>query len=146
MIQDQRRDGVRERHRRDDLGADLRMDPDLLKLFVGERTWLREDVLGDGQLSDVVQQRGCLDRFDLGVGHAECLGQARGIDLDAANVVVRRVILGLDGQRERFHRGQMQLAHPPGLLALDRDAPTDSQRTREIHEYRHQQQAGHEPE
>ena len=58
MAQDQRRDRIGKRDRRDDVGADLRDDADLLELLRGERPRLREDVLGHGQLADVVQQRG----------------------------------------------------------------------------------------
>ena len=64
MAENQRRHRIGERHRRDDLGADLRMDPDLLELFLRERARLREDVLGDGELADVVQQRRRLDALD----------------------------------------------------------------------------------
>ena len=61
MIQDERRDGLRKRHRGDDFGADLRMNADLLKLLGRERTRLGENVLGYGQLADVVQQCGGFD-------------------------------------------------------------------------------------
>ena len=68
VAQDQRRHRVGERHGGDDLRADLRVDADLLELFLRERSRLRQDVLGHGELADVVQQRGCLDALDLALG------------------------------------------------------------------------------
>ena len=61
MAQNQRRYRIRERDGADDIRADFRMGADLLELLGRERTRLRQDVFGDGQLADVVQQRGGLD-------------------------------------------------------------------------------------
>src|SRR2546422_3820529 len=44
-------------HRPDDLSAHLRVDADFLELFLRQRARLRQDVLGDRELADVVQQR-----------------------------------------------------------------------------------------
>ncbi len=65
MAEDQRRHRIRERHGGDDLRADLRMDADLLELFLRQRSGLRQDVLGHGELADVVEQRRRLDALDL---------------------------------------------------------------------------------
>ena len=67
MAEDQRRHRIRERHAADDLGADLRVDADLLELLLRQRPRLRQDVLGHGQLADVVEQRRGLHALDLGL-------------------------------------------------------------------------------
>src|SRR5207247_7717758 len=69
MAEDQRCDRIGKRHAADDFGADLRMDADLLELFLRQRTWLREDVLGYRQLADIVEQRSGLDALNLVLGH-----------------------------------------------------------------------------
>ena len=71
VAQDQRRHGIRERHRADDVGADLRMRADLLELFGRQRARLGQDVLGHRQLADVVQQRRRLHALDLVLAHPE---------------------------------------------------------------------------
>ena len=65
VAQDERRDRIRERHRADDLGADLRVNADLLEFFRRQRARLREDVLRHRELADVVQQRRGLHALDL---------------------------------------------------------------------------------
>ena len=97
------------------------MNADLLELLLGERPGLREDVLGHGELADVVQQRRGLDALDLVGRHPERARQARGVDLDAADVALRGLILRVDRQRQRFDGRQVQirdLLHVP-LLILD---------------------------
>ena len=77
VAQDERRDGIGKRHARDDLGADLRVNPNLLELFLRERARLRENVLGHRQLADVVQQRGRLHALNLVLRHADALSRGR---------------------------------------------------------------------
>ena len=64
VAEDQRRHRIGERHRGDDLRADLRVNADLLEFFLRQRAGLRQDVLGHRQLADVVQQRRGLDALD----------------------------------------------------------------------------------
>jgi hypothetical protein len=123
VAEDQRRDRIRKRHAADDFGADLRMNPDLLEFFLGQRPWFREDVLGHRQLADVVQQRGGLDALDLGFGHAKRARQPRGVDLDAPDVALRGLILRVDGERKRFNRGQVQIRHLRHVPLLILDPP-----------------------
>ena len=113
--------GYGKRHAADDLGADLRMNADLLELLLRQRARLRQDVLGHGELADVVEQRRGLDALDLVLRHAERAREAGGVHLHAADVALRRLILRVDGERQRFDRGQVQigdLLHVP-LLILD---------------------------
>ena len=119
VAEDQRRHRIRERHAADDLGADLRVDADLLELFLRQRPGLRQDVLGHRQLADVVQQRRGLDALDLVLRHAERAREAGGVDLHAADVALRGLILGVDRQRQRFDRRQVQVRHLLRRAAAD---------------------------
>ena len=121
MAENERRDRIRERHAADDFGADLRVNADLLELFLRQRARLRQDVFGDGELADVVEQRRGLHTLNFVVRHAERARQSGGVHLHPADVALGRLILGVDGERQRFDRGQMQvrnLLHVP-LLILD---------------------------
>ena len=121
MAEDQRRHRIRERHRADDVGADLRMRADLLELFRRQRPRLRQDVLGHRELADVVQQRRRLHALDVVLRHPERARERGGVELHAADVRLRGLVLRVDRERERFDRGQVQvrhLLHVP-LLVLD---------------------------
>ncbi len=111
VAQNERRDRIGERHARDDLRADLRVDADLLELFLRERPRLRQNVLGHRQLADVVQQRGGLDALNLVLRHADRFREARGKHLHAADVRLARAILRVDRERQRFDRGEVQVGH-----------------------------------
>lgn len=111
MAQDERHDGIREGHAADDFRADLRMNADLLELFLGERARFGQDVLGHGELADVVQQRGGLDALDLGLGHAERPRKAGRVHLDAPDVALRRLIFRVDGEGQCLDGRQMQIGH-----------------------------------
>ena len=121
MAEDQRRDAEGERHRRDDFRADLRVDADLLELFLGQRAGLRQDVLGHRELADVVQQRRGLDALDVCGRNGHRLRERGRVELHAADVRLRRLVLRVDRARERFDRREVQvggLLHVP-LLVLD---------------------------
>ena len=147
VAEDEGRHRIRERHSRDDVGADLRVAPDLLELFGRQRARLGDDVLGNGQLADVVEQRRGLDRLHLDVGHPECPRQRGRVNLDATDVVMRRLILGVNRQRQRFDRRQVQLGHLLRVTVLfleaSRERPIRAER--QVHDWRDQQQAGDQP-
>src|SRR5262249_55544262 len=102
-----------ERHGRDDLCTDLRVDANLLEFFLRQRTRLRQDVLGDRQLADVVQERRRLHALDLRLGQARRPREAGGVDLHATDVHLRGLILRIDRTGQRFDRRQVQIG---GLL------------------------------
>ena len=87
-----------------------------------QRARLRQDVLGHRELADVVQQRRGLDALDLVVGHAQRARQAGGVDLHAADVRLRRLVLGVDRERQRFDRREVQVGHLLDVPALVVDA------------------------
>ena len=113
MAEDQRRDRIGERHCRDDLRPDLRMDADFLEFLLCERARLRQHVLGHGELADVVQQRGGLDALNLVRRQSRRSRQAGRIHLYPPDVRLRRLILGVDGAGQRFDGREMQIR---GLL------------------------------
>ena len=138
VAQDERRHRIRERDAGDDVGADLRVNADLLELFGRQRTRLGEDVLRHGELADVVQQRGRPDRLDFVVGHAERACHARRVHLDTSDVVGRA-----SGPSRRSPAPALRSspgAAPPSAArggAPLRAAPTSAvPRTREIHDGR----------
>ena len=122
VTQNQRRDRIGERHRADDLGADLRVNADLLELFRRQRSRLGQDVLRNGELADVVQQGGRLHALDLALAHAERARQARRVDLHAADVRMRGLILRVDRQRQRLDRREVQIGHLRHVTPLVVDA------------------------
>ena len=67
---DDRRDRIGKRHGRDDLGAYLRMHLHPLEFLVGQRSGLRQDVLGHRELADVVQEGRGPDALHVGWRHA----------------------------------------------------------------------------
>ena len=125
VAQDQRGDRIGKRDAGDDFRSHLRVDADLLEFFLRERARLRQNVLGHGQLADIVQQRGGLDPLDLRVGEADRLRQPGGEHLHAPDVHVRGLILGVDGAGERLDRGKVEIGsllhvallvlHPPQI-------------------------------
>ena len=123
MAQDERRDRVGERHRADDVGADLRMGANLLELFRRQRPGLREDVLRHGELADVVQQRRRLHALHVVVRHAERSRDRGGVELHAPDVRLRGLVLGVDGERQRFDRREVQVRHLAHVTLLVLDAP-----------------------
>ena len=102
-----------ERHGRDDLGANLRMDANLGELLGRERPRLRQDVRRDGELPDVVQQRRGAHRLDFARGHVEHLGQTGRVGLHAPDVDTGHLVFRVDGRGQRFNRRQVQVG---GLL------------------------------
>ena len=118
MILNERRDRVRKRYSSDDVRTDLRMCLYLLELFGGQRTRLREDVLRDGELADVVQQRRCSHRLSFGVRHTELSSHRRRVELHAADVILGRAVLGVDRARKRFDRRQVQFGQLLGAPLL----------------------------
>ncbi len=85
------------------------MDPDLLEFFRRERAGLRENVLRNGQLPDVVQKRGGLDRLQFFARYADRFRQPARVELHAKDVRVAHLVLRVDRARERLDRGQMQI-------------------------------------
>ena len=96
----------------DHVGADLRMQPQLAPLVVGEAVALGEDVLRHGEHADVVQHRAGGHGLDLVVAQAAGAGQQRGVALQPAQVQPRALVGGVDGQGERLDGREVQVGEP----------------------------------
>ena len=72
---------------------------------------LGKNVLGHRELADVVQQRRGLHALNLVLLHAERARDRRRIELHAPDVRLRGLVLGVDGQRQRFDRRKVQVRH-----------------------------------
>ena len=59
MRPDDRNNRIGKLHLLQDLGPNQGVDFHLFELFVGELSGFRDDVLGDGQFTDIVQHGGC---------------------------------------------------------------------------------------
>ncbi len=118
MAPDDRGHGVRKGHGREDLGSNLGMDPDLLELLRRQRTGLGEDVLGYGELPDVVEEGRGLDPLNLDVRHAQGACEPCRIRLHAPDVIGCCLVLRVDGECERLDGGQVQLRHLLRVAAL----------------------------
>ena len=74
----------------------------LLPLVRRQRTGFREDVLGDGELADIVQQCGDLDSLPIALGQIELLREHGRVILHALDVPAPTLVFRLDGAREHF--------------------------------------------
>ncbi len=130
---DQRGDRVGEGHVLQDLRPYDRVGLDLLELLERQRPGLREDVLGHGQVADVVQQRRRLESRDFVLRHADDPREADRVRLHLADLHRGRAVPGLDGQRKRLDRGELHLrrALHLGLFLLD---PVDEEAVAPVRE------------
>ena len=112
VAEDQRRDRRRERHGVDDVGADLRVQPQLAALVVGQAVALGEDVLRHGQHADVVQHRRGRDGLHLVVAQGRGARQERRVALQTPQVQPRALVGGVDGQRQRLDGREVQVGQP----------------------------------
>ena len=78
---------------------------------------------GHGELADVVQQRRGLHALDLVLAHPEAAGQGSSVELHAADVQLRGLVLRVDRERQRFDGRQVQVRHLLRMPALVVDAP-----------------------
>src|SRR5262249_31950089 len=119
MMTDYRDNRVREVDPLHDLGSDHGVDLHLLEFGGAELPRFVEDVVGHRDLSDVVQQCACLERFDLGLSKSEMSCESGGIHPDAIDVIVSDLILCVDRGGERLDRCEMDFAYPlAGLRSL----------------------------
>ena len=116
VMADDRDHRVREIHALHDLRAHDRVHLHLVELGGRELAGLVEDVIGDGDLAHVVQQRARLERFYLRLAQPEMAGQPARVNLHAVDVIVSDIVFGIDGRGERFDRSQVQAADALGGL------------------------------
>ena len=88
----------------------------LLEFFGRQAARLVDDLLGYGQLPDVVQQGRGPERFNLAFRKFQFLGHRYSVRTHALQMRVRGVIFGFDGEGEGFDRPHVQrsdLFHVP---------------------------------
>ena len=115
--EDERGHGIGKRYRRDDLRTDLRVDLHFAELLLGEGARLRQDVFGDRKLADIVQQRGRAHALHLRRRHADRLRHGGRVALHPPDVGSRRLVLRIDGERQRFDGREMELRQFLEMLA-----------------------------
>jgi hypothetical protein len=123
MVQDQRRNGIGERDLTNDGGAGSRVYAHLLEFFRCQCSWFREDVFRYRKLADVMQQRGHLHRFYVIRRYSERAGETNRVHLNAPDVIVSRLILGVDGECERLDRGKARVGN---VMGAPREAASDA--------------------
>ncbi len=87
------------------------MDLDLFEFLGRQLAWLGNNLLGYGQLADVVQERGRPQGLHLGGRQSQVFGDFHGINTNTSEMIVSRVVLGFNGQCQRFDSAQMQRGH-----------------------------------
>ena len=84
------------------------MDFHFLEFFRGQFSRLRNDVLGHRQLPNVVQHRCRPQRLGFVLAQTQFLRQFHGIHPHPLQVFAGRLILGFDGQGQRFNSPEVQ--------------------------------------
>ncbi len=121
----------------------------MLEFFRRQLAGLGNDVFGHRDLTDVVQQRRGAQRFHLRLAEAQFFGDLDGVSFDALQMIVRGLVLGFDGDRQRLDGAAMQRGDFFGVRALILGAffrflqPADVQAMGAVDhvEDRHQQQS-----
>src|ERR1035438_8832973 len=91
---------IRECDTLQDFGANLSMDLGLLKFFGSERSGLVDDVFGNREFADIVQQGGGAEGFDLVLRKIQLLRNLNRKDAYTLQMFVGSVILRFDGQSQ----------------------------------------------
>src|SRR5437016_4626692 len=98
-----------------------RMNLHFRKFSFSELAGFVEDVLGHGQLADVVQQRAGEERSQFLVAYFQELTHLTRVNLSSAHVTVSRLVFSVDGNRQRLDGVHVQIGnlfHVTKLLGL----------------------------
>jgi hypothetical protein len=109
-----------------DFGAHQRVDLHLLEFFRSQASGLVDDVFGNRQLADVVQQGGRAQRFDFVFRKTQFLRDLNREYAHALQVPVRGMVLGFDGKREALDGPQVQRGSLFGVAFFDGPSEGDS--------------------
>jgi hypothetical protein len=124
MVANDRHHWKRKLDSRQDGCTHVRVLLHLLVFRCGQRTRFVEDMFGNRQLAQVVEESGGTERLHVHLRGAEGSRQPRAEQLNAADVSVRHLILGVDRHRERFDGRIIQAAKlvemPTGVLEATR--------------------------
>ena len=122
---------LQERHVAEDLRADRRVLLDLLPLGAGERAALLQDLVGDADLADVVEQEAVLEAGVVEQRGVDSLGERQRVVLDALGVLSGLRILRLERVRERGDGLAVGVLQRAALRPLDLDDPAEVARVDE---------------
>ncbi len=104
-------DGIRELHPLQYFRAHDGMDLHLFEFFRSQRAGLGDNVLGNRQFADVVQQRRRAERLHLVGRKTQPFGYFNGVDAHTLQMIVRGMVFGLNRQRQGLNRPQLQSCH-----------------------------------
>ena len=109
MMSNNRNYWIRKSNGREEVGSQIGMLFHATKFSVGQTPRLVQNVLGDTQLTHIVQQRCGFDRFDLPVViYPDAFCKFDSVSLNATDVTVGNLILRIDGHRKRFDGGKIE--------------------------------------
>ena len=94
-----------------DLRSDYRVNLHLLELFRGKPARFRNDVFGNGQLANVVQEGGGLQSFHRLRRDVQIFRDFDGINAHALQVIVGGVVFGLNSERQGFDGAHVEIRH-----------------------------------
>ena len=97
------------------------MDLHLLDFFRSQAARLIDDVLGNRELANVVQQRGGAQGFDFVFRQAQFFGDFDSEHTHTLEMFMRRMILSLDRERQALDGAQVERGHILGVLFFDLD-------------------------
>src|SRR5262245_18331601 len=111
MVPDDRHNGIRKLNGGQEIGTDVGMELHLVEFGICELPGLVQDMFGDRELTHVMKKRRCLDGPELPlVRYSEPLRQFDRVDLHPTNMAMCDLVFGIDGHREGFDRGQIEIA------------------------------------
>src|SRR5438309_8574411 len=116
MMTHNRDNRIREVHSLKDLRAYHCVDFHLLEFGGGELTRLVQDVIGNGYLANIVQQRARLESLDLEPVQTEMPCEPRGVHLNSIDVIVSYLVLRINRSGERLDRGKVDETYTLGGL------------------------------
>ena len=87
------------------------MNLHLLELFRSEAARFVDDVIGHGQLADVVQQSRGAQCVHFLLAQSKLLGDLHRVGAHTVQMLVRGVVLGVDGQGQTLNGAQVKRAH-----------------------------------
>src|SRR5690606_23075782 len=97
---------IGEVDRLENVSSHVGMNLHPFELCRGERTRLVQNVFWDCELSCVVEQSGRSNGIELSfIANTEGVGESHRVPLDAADVAMRNLVLGIDGERQGLDGG-----------------------------------------
>ena len=140
MRPDDRHDRIRKFHLFENLRPNNRMNLHLLEFFRSKFAGLGNDVFGNGEFADVMQNRRSLQSLGIVLAETKIFRNFHSVDANPLQVIVSGVILGLNCQRQGFDGSQVKVGYLLGMPCFILEL-TQIKPIRPVHEvYRRQNQ------